>query len=96
MKPTGNGRPEQCVDNLLRISRGEVPYERLKGLSTSIVDSPSSRATMDAEADAEWVLETYEPRVEVNSIILSPGNAEDGHFSVDADITIRKEEKELE
>ena len=33
MKASGNGAPEICVQNLLKTIRGEVPYERIKGLS---------------------------------------------------------------
>lgn len=91
MKATGNGKPEQCAYNLLRISRGEVPYERLKGLSTATIDVPAAIATTDAEADAEWVLETYEPRVDVDSIDLSASGISSGDFSIAADITVRKE-----
>ena len=40
MRASGNGRPEQCAANLLKITRGEVPYDRLKGLGTSAIDGP--------------------------------------------------------
>jgi len=93
MKSIGNGSPEQCAYNLLRISRGEVPYERLKGLSTATIDAPAAMATTDVEADAEWVVETYEPRVDVNSINLSASDISGGDFSIAADITVRKDEE---
>ena len=38
MKATGNGRPQTCVQNLLKTIRGEVPYERLKGIDRTLID----------------------------------------------------------
>ena len=32
MKASGNGTPQTCVQNLLKTTRGEVPYERIKGI----------------------------------------------------------------
>ena len=55
MKAKGNGDPAQCVGNLLRLIRGEVPYERLKGLDPRLIDRPSSTAAQDLVADAEWL-----------------------------------------
>ena len=66
MKAHGNGNPETCASNLLRIVRGEVPYDRVRGRDGALVDQPN--ATDEAAADAEWVLETYEPRVNAESI----------------------------
>lgn len=62
MKAHGNGNPETCGANLLRIVRGEIAYDRVRGRDGRLIDNPSSR--VDAVADAEWVLENYEPRVE--------------------------------
>jgi len=59
MKAHGNGTPETCASNLLRIVRGEVPYDRVRGRDGALVDQPN--AIDEAVADAEWVLETYEP-----------------------------------
>ena len=64
MKAYGNGLPETCALNLMRIVRGEVPYDRRRGRNSAFIDAPSK--TMDAAADAEWLLENYEPRVDVN------------------------------
>ncbi|MBO5954264.1 MAG: early E1A protein, partial [Oscillospiraceae bacterium] len=66
MKAHGNGTPETCAANLLHIVRGEVPFDRVRGRDGSLVDRPN--AAEEATADAEWVLETYEPRVSVESI----------------------------
>lgn len=82
MKASGNGAPAQCVANLLRIVRGEVPYERLKGLDARLIDSPSSTVEAELSADAEWLLENYEPRVSLDSLNLEQALAEAGHFNI--------------
>ena len=64
MKAHGNGNPETCAANLLRIVRGEVAYDRVRGRDPRLIDNPSSM--VDAVADAEWLLENYEPRVEAD------------------------------
>lgn len=73
MKGKGNGSPEQCVRNLLAIVRGEVPYERIKGLDARILDKPAIQAENEIKEDAQWTIQTYEPRVTVNKIALVPG-----------------------
>lgn len=94
MKASGNGNPEQCAVNLLLISRGEVPYDRIKGRDVALVDMPASTATGAAEADAEWLLETYEPRMKVEGVDLQGTLANVGEFGINANISARKEEPE--
>ena len=91
MKSNGNGTPEQCAVNLLLITRGEVPYDRIKGRDAALVDAPSAAATGEAETDAEWLLSTYEPRLKVNSIDVAGSLASVGEFGVNAYISTRKE-----
>lgn len=83
MKASGNGAAEQCVKNLLRITRGEVPYDRIKGLDASTVDMPSAQIAASVEEDAAWMVGTYEPRVQVVRATLSTAQAGDGHFNID-------------
>lgn len=75
MLASNNGDPRQCAANLLKLTRGENPYDRIKGIDAAITDAPSASARYDAIAEAEWVLDTYEPRVEVEGIngIKIPG-----------------------
>lgn len=91
MKAHGNGRPETCASNLLRIVRGEIPFDRVRGRDSTLVDRPN--ATDEATADAEWVLQTYEPRVDVESIKTNPEAANSGEFITLATIK-RKEDEE--
>lgn len=90
MRANGNGRPEVCASNLLRIVRGEVPYDRVRGRNGALVDKPN--ATGEAVADAEWVLETYEPRVQADSIEINPEAALSGDFQTIATISRKEDE----
>lgn len=91
MRAYGNSRPDVCADNLLKITRGEVPFERTKGLDPRLIDRPLSAVEAEIQQDAEWVLETYEPRVEVNAIIVTPSAETVGGFYVTADINEKEE-----
>ena len=91
MKAHGNGTPETCASNLLRIVRGEVPYDRVRGRDGALIDQPN--ATDEAVADAEWLLENYEPRVELESAEVNPEAANPGDFSALFNIK-RKEDEE--
>lgn len=92
MKAHGNGTPETCASNLLRIVRGEVPYDRVRGRDGSLVDQPN--AVDEATADAEWVLETYEPRVTVESVEEHPEAVSSGDFSTLVNIKRKEDEEE--
>ena len=84
MKAHGNGTPETCASNLLRIVRGEVPFDRVRGRDGSLIDR--ANATKKAEADTRWLLNTYEPRVEVESVITASETALHGDFSTQVNI----------
>lgn len=92
MKAHGNGKPETCASNLLRIVRGEVAYDRVRGRDGALVDQPN--ATDEAVADAEWVLETYEPRVDAENIIDSGEAVKNGEFALLVDIDRKEDEEE--
>ena len=92
MKAHGNGKPETCASNLLRIVRGEVAYDRVRGRDGALVDQPN--ATDEAVTDAEWVLETYEPRVDAENIIGSGEAVKNGEFALLVDIDRKEDEEE--
>lgn len=87
MRANGNGSPEVCANNLLRIARGEVPFERVKGLDPRLIDRPISEAQRSIRQDAEWLISTYEPRVIVNAINIDQETGADAGFIVTADVT---------
>lgn len=87
MRAAGNGSADVCVSNLLRTTRGEVPFERVKGLDPRVIDRPLSEAESSIRQDAEWLISTYEPRVMVNSINIEQEAGSGAGFIVTADIT---------
>lgn len=89
MLAKGNGEPMQCVSNLLRITRGECVYDRIKGMPPELIDMNSDIAMPLMAAEAKWVISTYEPRVDVNSINMYELVSSVGSFAlnVNADIT---------
>lgn len=92
MLAKNNGDPRQCAANLLKITRGENPYERIKGISATVTDEPSASAQYDAVAEIEWTLDTYEPRVEVEGVDVNAPEAQLGDFSTLTQIKLREEE----
>lgn len=82
MLSKGNSDPAVCTLNLLRTWRGEVPYERLKGIDTSLIDRPSNAARPAMEADAKWVIDTYEPRVTASEAVTSALDGMQGDFNL--------------
>ena len=86
MKASGNAAPETCVQNLLKTIRGEVPYERIKGIDRTLIDKPSGTAADELAADVEFVVETYEPRVRLSSSELVALAEQAGGFELRASI----------
>ncbi len=91
MRAKGNGDPELCASNLLRLFRGEVPFERVKGLDPRLIDRPAGDLNAEVQQDAEWLLENYEPRVSVNSINIEPSEEASGGFLVTANVEEKEE-----
>lgn len=90
MLSSGNSNTAVCVNNLLKISRGEVPYERLKGVNFSGIDGPATTASEELTADLEWMLGVYEPRAVVDNISITPTDAQNGQFTISAEISARE------
>lgn len=86
MRASGNGNSEICVQNLLQTLRGEVPYSRVKGLDARNFDRPADVARMEIEADALWVIGTYEPRVSANGVESIQIDGSSGDFRVTATV----------
>lgn len=91
MLSKNNSTPAVCVNNLIQIARGEVPYDRVKGVSFASIDGPATKTTDDIVEDAEWMIGTYEPRVEVDSVEATPSDVAGGHFALTANINTIKE-----
>ncbi len=88
MLGSGNGKPMQCVANLLRITRGECVYDRIKGMDPELIDMNSDIAMPLMAAEAKWLIKTYEPRVDVNSIDMQELIASEGGFALNVNANI--------
>lgn len=86
MRASGNGSVSVCAHNLLRTFRGEVPYERVKGLDPRMIDRPTGSVKLEAQQDARWLLETYEPRAAVERISVSNDAGAEGGLIITAKI----------
>lgn len=80
MLAKGNGDPLVCASNLIKTVRGEVPYERVKGLPRDLIDRPSSHARPKFNAEVQWLIETYEPRLDIDHVDISAIEAASGNF----------------
>lgn len=87
MLGNGNGNPMNCVSNLLRIVRGECPYDRIKGMDPTLEDMNSSAAVPLMAAEARWLIQTYEPRVDVSTIDINSILAKTGGFAINVNAT---------
>ncbi len=76
MLKSGNSNVQTCANNLLLLTRGEVPLDQLRGLRADIVDMPATAAAAYLQASAHWVIEHYEPRIAFGSLSLAGGGSE--------------------
>lgn len=95
MMKSGNGDPNRCVENLVSIVRGEVPFDRVRGMDARIVDKPSDDAQFEFEEDARWNIETYEPRVNANSLTITATDSINGGFTLDIEVAENVEDDEI-
>lgn len=84
MKAARNGTPKQCVENLLSMVRGENPMERVKGIDARWFDRPEGQAAEGLVEDANWLIRTYEPRVNVEDVKISIAEQQDGSYGLTA------------
>lgn len=82
MKSSGNGKPAVCADNLTKISRGEVPYDRIRGVKFSELIGDGIMKSSDLADDISWMVGTYEPRVSVESVEVTAEDAANGRLNV--------------
>lgn len=88
MKAKGNGTPQQCVANLFSLWQYEVPYARLKGMPTEIIDKTRDEAIVLAKTHASWLIENYEPRVTLSGV--SADFNEEGKLQINPNMVINE------
>lgn len=64
MLKTGNSDMGQCISNLLRLMRGEVHLDQLRGIRADLIDMPTTTAEPHLRANVFWLVEHYEPRAD--------------------------------
>ena len=85
MLKSGNSDTMTCVNNLMRLTRGEVQLDQLRGIRADLIDQPATTAAAFYSANVRWVIDQYEPRAEFDSLKLTDGNTE-GDFTAEATI----------
>ena len=68
MLAKGNGNVENCINNLIHVFRGEVPFERAMGFSRSYIGNVSGIEFAKMTVDTKRMLKAYEPRTEIDNI----------------------------
>ena len=85
MRAEGNSNVQVCIDNLLKTTKGEVPYAREKGIDGNIIDLPLDEAEVELVAAADECIDGYEPRVDIEDIEVGVIN-DNGTLTYDIDV----------
>lgn len=88
MLKSGNGKPEQCIANLVSMTRGECPYDRVKGLNPEFIGMNSGVAKAQIKSDVLWLIRTYEPRASADDVNLEEVIAGSGMFKLNIETTV--------
>jgi len=68
-----------------------VPYERVKGLDPRLYNRTVMAADAQLRQDADWVIDTYEPRAAIKAISITRSDGPTGDFIVTAELEERGE-----
>lgn len=93
MKKEGNGEAKTCLENLTSIIRGEIPFDRVRGIDARIIDKPENEAREELKAEIIWNAETYEPRVEAETV-EADAELKDGEINIEIQIIEVEEDEE--
>ena len=83
MRRVGNGNPDTCVANLMSMTIGECPFDRLRGRDPAMLDRPMGEK--QAIRNAKMVVEMYEPRVNAN-VVQAKYTDKHGNFEIVMDV----------
>lgn len=86
MLSKGNANPAICANNLARISRGEVVYDRIQGVKFADLIGSGVDAQKELAEDTVWMIGVYEPRVIVRGVNVETTDAALGNVSVRVDL----------
>lgn len=89
MLSQGNSNAEVTARNLMKTYRGEVPYDRIRGIDGSFTDKPISQVIDDIDNDVRETIEEYEPRADVVDVNISASN---GKIEIGINIDLVREQ----
>lgn len=92
MLSKGNGNAEVTSQNLVKTIRGEVPFDRIRGIGISYTDRPISEVRTDVVNDIFETLEDYEPRVDIKNIDLEQSG--NGSFNIILEVDKVEEQRD--
>lgn len=74
--------------NLLRLQKGEIPYDRMRGLDPALYDMPITQAQGIILAEVTRVL-AWEPDIRVLAARIVPtSDGTDGAFTIEAEVEV--------
>lgn len=85
MRASGNGNPAVCAQNLVSMTAGECPMDRLRGRNPKLIETTNLAAV---KSDIIYVLSVWEPRIDANLVTLTPIVDEHGFvgdYTIDID-----------
>lgn len=94
MLKSGNGDPKLCAENLVLIVRGEVPFDRVRGIDSQVIDGPAEDAKFELEQDALWNIENYEPRLNVDDTEIDAEIPIHGDYLINIHVSEPEEDDE--
>lgn len=96
MLKQGNSNAVVTANNLIKIARGEVPYDRIRGIDISLFDKPVNTCIDDLKIDVMEMIEQYEPRVNVTDVsVVNNRNISNIELNLSVKNTNQEEEDEL-
>ena len=79
-----------ATNNSHKVSEFRAAFEQM-GVEVELLTVKDTGFRGEIIEDAEWMLDTYEPRAEIDSIEVTPTDAPNGHFAITAKINTIKE-----
>lgn len=93
MQASGNDDVMLCIANLFSMRRGEIAYNRVKGIDQDIIDEDIMNAEIDLIEDAEFVVDQFEPRADIDNMSIDPC-LDDGRVNIHFDMIEHEDESE--
>ena len=83
---SGSARVAQNVLNLINTYRYEVAFNRIMGVDTNAIDSPTDYAIAQLKVEVRELISRFEPRAIIRDVICQSNQNGDIEISVIVDI----------